>query len=317
MLSSAILASAIYVATKTDLLGSIATVRDLDPSMMAAACLATLAAVVNRGFLHHESRSLHGVEHDLGQEIRMSAASLALNKVVKSGGLAGLAFYIRCARRDGAAVGPVTRAFIVVGAAAHVALAGLAVTVLVVVPRDELPLAGAFSDMVVGGAGAIALAVVVGIFVTGVLTAPSRHGAFRVISGAVRLVLHAGANKLLGVCTLAAVLSAAGADVGFETVVLVYATALVSGALSIIPAGIGVVEASTVAVLTASGVDPSIAIVAMLAFRLFDLWIPVLVGWLLARRIDLDEHDLDATVPVSVELVADSIPSAPQPGLIT
>jgi uncharacterized membrane protein YbhN (UPF0104 family) len=195
VLSAAILASAIYVAVTTDLLGSIATVRDLDPAMMLLASVATFAAVVNRGFLHHQSRSLHGVEHALGQEIRMSAASLALNKVVKSGGLAGLAFYVRCARRDGAGVGPVTRAFVVVGAAAHVALAGLAVTVLLVVPRDELPLAGAFSDMVVGGVGAIALAIVVGVFLAGVLTAPSGHSALRVIGGAVRIVLHAGADE--------------------------------------------------------------------------------------------------------------------------
>lgn len=281
-----ILASATWVAVRTDLLGSLVAVRDLDPTMLAVAALATLAAVLNRGLLHHQSRSLHGVECSLGTEIRMSAASLALNKVVKSGGLAGLAYYLRRGRRDGASATAVTRAFVVVGAAAHVALAGLAVATLTVVPRDDVPVAGALSDMVVGTVGLVAFVMVAGVFLAGVLTSGSGHGAGRLAAGAAQIVLHAGVNKLLGVFTLAAVLAAASAPVSIETAVVVYATALVGGALSFVPGGVGVVEASMVAVLTASGVEPGAALVAVLTFRLFDLWIPVLVGWGLARGLE-------------------------------
>ena len=297
VVATGILLSAAWVAQRTDLVGSLAAVRNLDPAMLVVASLATVAGVVNRGFLHRESRALHGVEHPLRSEICMSATSLALNKVVKSGGLAGLAFYVRCARRDGAPVGAVTRAFITVGASAQLALAGLAVYALVLAPRDEVPVAGTLSDMVVGGVGAIALAIVVAVFVVSVTTSPSRLRAPGVAVAAVRMVLHAATNKLLGICTLAAVLAATDATVAFETVVLVYTTALVAGALSIVPAGVGAVEASMVAVLTASGVEPGPALVAVLAFRLFDLWLPVAIGWLLARRADveLDEDAVDAT----------------------
>lgn len=311
--SIAVLLCAVVAAVRTDLIGSLGAARDLDPMMMAVASLATLTAVVNRGFLNHQSRRLHGVHLPLGVEIKMSAAALALNKVVKSGGLAGLAFYIRRARADGAPAAAVTRAFVVVGAAAHVALAGLAVATLLIVPRGEVPVAGAFSDMAVGGAGTVAVAIVLGVFLTGVVTSRSGLGIGQVAAGALRIVLHAGANKLLGICTLAAVLAAAGADVAFTTVVLVYATALVSGALSIIPAGVGVVEASTVAVLTASGVEPGTALVAVLAFRLFDLWVPVAIGWFLARRIDIEPAAAGSTdlplvpVPLAVDVVPTTV----------
>lgn len=298
MVSVVVLGCALVAAVRTDLVGSLGAARELDPTMMVVASLATLTAVVNRGFLHRQSRRLHGVHQPLGVEIRMSAAALALNKVVKSGGLAGLAFYVRRARAEAAPVAAVTRAFVVVGAAAHVALAGLAVVALLIAPREDLPIAGAFSDMAVGGAGAAAFAVVTGVFLAGVITSRSGLGTAQVAAGALRIVLHAGVNKLLGICTLAAVLAASGAEVAFATVVLVYATALVSGALSILPAGVGVVEASTIAVLTASGVEPGTALVAVLAFRLFDLWIPVAVGWLLARRIDIEPRP----TPVSADL---------------
>lgn len=296
VLATGIVLSAAWVAQRTDLVGSLSAVRDLDPAMLVVASLATVAGVANRGFLHRESRALHGVEHPLRSEICMSAASLALNKVVKSGGLAGLAFYVRCARRDGAPVGAVTRAFVTVGASAQLALAGLAVCALMLAPRDEVPVAGTLSDMVVGGVGAIAFAIVATVFVVSVTTSPSRLGAPGVAAAAVRMVLHAGANKLLGICTLAAVLAATDAPVAFETAVLVYTTALVGGALSIVPAGVGVVEASMVAVLTASGVEPGPALVAVLAFRLFDLWLPVAIGWLLAQRADIElgEDAVDA-----------------------
>ena len=78
---------------------------------------------------------------------------LSRRTLLKMGGLAGLAFYIRRGRHDGASAAAVTRAFVVVGAAAHVALAGLAVVALSVAPREEIPVAGALSDMVVGVVG--------------------------------------------------------------------------------------------------------------------------------------------------------------------
>ena len=284
----AVVLSAGWLALRTDLRGSVSAVGDLEPAMLAIAALATAAAVINRGMLHHQSRSLHGVACGLGTEIRLSAASLALNKVVKSGGLAGLTLYVRQGRRDGASTAAVTRAFVVVGAAAYVALAGLAIATIALVPRDDVPVAGTLSDMAFGAMGAVAVAVVATVFVTGIITSGSTLGIGRRSTSASRIVVHAGLNKLLGVVTLAAVLAAADAPVGVEMAVLVYTTALVGGALSIVPAGLGVVEVSTVAVLTAAGVEPNTAVAAVLAFRLFDLWIPVAIGWAMAIGLDAE-----------------------------
>lgn len=54
---------------------------------------------------------------------------------------------------------------------------------------------------------------------------------------------------------------------------------------SLVPAGVGAVEASTSALLVAAGTSLGGTAVAVGRFRVFDVWIPVLVGALAARTL--------------------------------
>ena len=52
------------------------------------------------------------------------------------------------------------------------------------------------------------------------------------------------------------------------------------------PGGLGAIEAALVAGLTGVGMDPAIAVAAVLSYRLVTYWLPILPGWLSFRRLD-------------------------------
>jgi uncharacterized protein (TIRG00374 family) len=97
-------------------------------------------------------------------------------------------------------------------------------------------------------------------------------------------VLHALAAKLLGALTLVAAVAAVGLPVSFTTAIVIYATALAASFVTIVPGGLGSVEASTLALLIGAGATAGAAALAVALFRLFDLWLPVLTGAAVARR---------------------------------
>jgi undecaprenyl-diphosphatase len=60
----------------------------------------------------------------------------------------------------------------------------------------------------------------------------------------------------------------------------VYLGASVIAAAAPTPGGLGAMEAALVAGLTGVGMEPSIAVAAVLSYRLLTYWLPVLPGWL-------------------------------------
>jgi uncharacterized membrane protein YbhN (UPF0104 family) len=54
--------------------------------------------------------------------------------------------------------------------------------------------------------------------------------------------------------------------------------------VTIVPGGFGTVEASTAALLIGAGATAGAAAAAVALFRLFDLWVPVITGAVVARR---------------------------------
>ncbi len=66
---------------------------------------------------------------------------------------------------------------------------------------------------------------------------------------------------------------------GWGTLVAIYGTAQLAGAIPIIPGGAGQVEAALVVGLVATGTDESTAIAASVAFRLMSHWLVVPIGW--------------------------------------
>ena len=68
-------------------------------------------------------------------------------------------------------------------------------------------------------------------------------------------------------------------------IMLVYLTTSVIAVAAPTPGGLGAIEAATIAGLTATGIDASIAVPATLLFRLWTFWFPTLPGWLAFNRL--------------------------------
>ena len=86
------------------------------------------------------------------------------------------------------------------------------------------------------------------------------------------------AGKLIGVASLALVFAGFGIKVGLVATVLAYMLTLMAAMVGPLPGGIGVAEASLGGLLVARGVPAPTAAAAVMAFRLLDLWLPLLAG---------------------------------------
>ena len=94
-------------------------------------------------------------------------------------------------------------------------------------------------------------------------------------------------NWLLDYATLVVALVAVGADPRPSLILLAFAGAAVLGMIPITPGGLGFVEAGLVGMLTISGIPAADALLATLAYRLFQFWLPIpagMVAYVLFRR---------------------------------
>ena len=86
------------------------------------------------------------------------------------------------------------------------------------------------------------------------------------------------AGKLAGAALVMVGVHAAGGSVSLATGLSIYALATVAGSLSLVPVGIGVVELTMMHSFTGSGLSITQAAAALMIYRLFQLWIPMLAG---------------------------------------
>jgi uncharacterized membrane protein YbhN (UPF0104 family) len=266
----------------------------LDRSALLLAIGLTIVGVVNRGLQTRRAYAGAGLDIDTATATALAATAYCGNKVTKAGGIVGLATHLHDARRRSLDPTRTVAAYVVItmsgGAGAFVLAAG-------VLAMASLPsLIGA---VLIGA---------VGVAVTGRTlrsTAPrlfvarnakrvaNRFGtsvdvddvghACRSIGRArahlAWVVAHAVVGKLLGAVLLHVVLQGFGVtSLDVETTVRLYALALVAAALGPLPAGIGTTEASLAGLLVATNVDSTTAVAAAMAFRMFDLWLPVAIG---------------------------------------
>ncbi|WP_295997845.1 lysylphosphatidylglycerol synthase transmembrane domain-containing protein [Rugamonas sp.] len=101
----------------------------------------------------------------------------------------------------------------------------------------------------------------------------------RIVAGGFLLGLLSWALEGSGLLLLAQQLAPTVA-LGWGEAVSIYAIAIIVGALSFLPGGLGSTEAVMAALLSAHGYAPSDAIVITLLCRLVTLWLAVAVGWL-------------------------------------
>jgi undecaprenyl-diphosphatase len=85
---------------------------------------------------------------------------------------------------------------------------------------------------------------------------------------------------------LACAVAAFDGGVSFAQVGAVYLGASMIAAAAPTPGGLGAMEAALVAGLTGVGMDPAIAVAAVLSYRLVTFWLPILPGWLSFRLLE-------------------------------
>ena len=275
----------------------------------------SITAIANRGQLNRAAYRAAGMDIGSFAMTRTSAVGFAANKVVKSGGAAGLSVFVRDGRRQGLPSGKVAASCVLVACASFAALGVLlAATVILLAVAGRLTgwwmaAAAGFSlyGLAVVAAGLLAthsrpravrlvcrvqrgLARVRHRRSTAALAAaPSSTSAVDALFDALaqarrrprrtgRIIGHAIASKVLGASMLMAAAHAAGIPLSVATAVVIYATALAASFVSIVPGGVGVVEASTGAMLISNGAPVPAAVLAVAVFRILDLWLPVMAG---------------------------------------
>ncbi len=98
----------------------------------------------------------------------------------------------------------------------------------------------------------------------------------------IRLMLGAISALLLNLIYIVAFygsIKAFGGEISFATAAFVYLAGATIGQLAPVPGGIGAVEATLIAALTATGLPSGIALSGVLLYRIITFWLPVLPGW--------------------------------------
>jgi uncharacterized membrane protein YbhN (UPF0104 family) len=86
------------------------------------------------------------------------------------------------------------------------------------------------------------------------------------------------AAKLAGGALVMVGVQAAGGSISFIVALAIYTIATVAGSLSMLPVGLGVVELTMMHTLTGSGLTIAQGAAALMLYRLFQMWAPMLAG---------------------------------------
>ncbi len=246
--------------------------------------------------------------------------AVALNLVVKSGGLAGLALFALDGRRRGMPAGRVAGAYVLAAALADVAFVVTLSAAVVVVWVDGRLTRG---ELVATGVFLVFLSVRIAVVVAALRdrdrlrllwTLPARTWD-RLRRRSARVYDRATADELFDAVTLArsrpgaalpglgyavcidllgaAMLWAALAAVGGGNrpvlALVAYALSALFGVVSVLPGGLGFVEVGTAVVLVSFGVPVGLAAAAVVLFRVWDCWLPAAVGgvagWWVRHRV--------------------------------
>ncbi len=327
----AVIAGAIaFAAADSSIAGTIVSGFDrMSPLPLLAGIGLSVAAIVNRGLLAWTAHRAVGLAVEPVAMTGTATVGFAANKILRSGGASGLTVFVRRGNRMGLAAGRVSGAYALASFASFAAL-GILMSGTVGVLALTGRLAGWWMAAAIGFAvySALLCAVVITVVRSQALTRRLFGAAWRLKgrltrSGsvdttesawrsadelhdsittarqqprAVRKVLgYAILSKVLGAMALFAAAAAAGVHLTVVTAMILYATALATSLVTIVPGGVGPVEASTAAMLVSLGAALPAAALTVALFRIFDMWLPVAAGGYLGRhelhRTDTREPD--------------------------
>lgn len=298
----ALLAIAGIIWRRAEMIDAARTIRDVDPRSVLAATMLLTLGLLNRGALHCAAHGALGMTVGLGSMVRLGAAVAAVNKVVRSGGAIGVALFVGDGYRHGRPADRVVVAYLLSSLASQLALAALLGPAVLIAHHT-----GQISDIwLVGGIGVLVYTLILLAAAFGAARSTAVLGRLNRLVRRVdasdhetsqtheplnlaalirqhpaqmgRLVLHGLLDKLVGLATLTVTLVGLGATFEPDVSLVAYCVALVSSMVALVPAGIGAVEVSLGAALASADVPTPVINSGVLAFRFFDLWMPVLVG---------------------------------------
>ncbi|MDQ1432514.1 MAG: hypothetical protein QOF40_3116 [Actinomycetota bacterium] len=296
----------------SELLAAVGSVASLGPEILPIGLGLVALGVLTRGIQARQGFRLVGIPTALVPMVELSASSYATNKVVKACGAAGLVPFLAEGRRRGHNRAKVIAGYMSVKLAETISLC-LLIAVVVVASIATGALHGA---VLYGALASLAYALVVSVALAVVASSRSAADATeklaRRVTARIRALLHRPAaepgpsaghelvdavtrlrsdpisgmpllvsavvGKVVGGACLALVLFGFGTGIGLPTIALFYTLTLMAAMIGPLPGGIGVAEASLGALLVARGVPAPTAAAAVIAFRLLDLWLPLLAG---------------------------------------
>jgi uncharacterized membrane protein YbhN (UPF0104 family) len=304
-----VVATAVFlVANRHDIPRSARAVRSADAWWLSVALLLSLALVCAHGLARRAAMGVFGVHLAPARALVAGAVAHSLNIVAKSGGMAGSTVYREEARRSHQPPGLATGGYILAVVLGDASFALVLVASLGVLVSDGRFTAG---DAAAAGAFTVYLA----ILVSAVVASARSRGAIRTLHAIPARLRrrepdHTGADELFDAIQQvrrrpAAVLPALGwmlllellgigivwsclASYGQRTSITVplvgYGISVLFSIIGVLPAGLGFAEASLGAVLVSFEVPGATAAVVVLSYRLFETWLPLALGLVLARR---------------------------------
>ncbi|MCZ2108597.1 MAG: flippase-like domain-containing protein [Dehalococcoidia bacterium] len=278
--------------------------------------------LLNMAAFHRATYRAVGLDIPFHSMAWLTAGSTFVNMVAKSGGMGGIALFIQDANRRGQPRGLVITSYLLAGQLGHLAFALTLLIALVVVWLDGqltgIDVAASAIFAIYVGVQGVAFAVgirsraalrtlhrippearwrVMRAFGRGAANRPEPDdsGADELFEAIHLLInqprrmivpaVHALLVEVLGVATIWTVLAMFGEWTSMQAPVVAYALSVLFSIIGVLPAGIGFAEASLGATFTAYGVPGATAAVAVITYRLFEVWVPFAIGGYAAQQL--------------------------------
>jgi uncharacterized membrane protein YbhN (UPF0104 family) len=298
---------AFLIANRRDIPRAARAVRAAHGWWLGVALLLSVAYLCVHGLARQAAVSIFGLRLTTKQALISGAVAHSINIVAKSGGMAGSAVYREEARRNRQPPGLAMGGYILAVVLGDVSFALVLLGGLGVLVAD-----GRFTT---GDAIATAVFAVYLMVITAAVVASARsRAAIRALHAIPARVLrrapdHTGADELfdaiqqvrrrpvtvlpalgwmlllevLGISIIWCCLAAYGERTSITVPLVGYGISVLFSIVGVLPAGIGFAEASLGAVLVSFDVPGATAAVVVLSYRVFETWLPLVVGLVLAR----------------------------------
>jgi len=288
------------------------------PAFVALALMLCALGLLNQAAMHHATQRAMGLRAPFAATLRAATAAQFLNLVAKSGGMAGAGAFLRDrpegAGRNRVIVAYLLAT--VVGHVSFAVVLGVSLVMIWEdgkLTRADMVASIAFAAIMAGAVAGLVAGMHSRQALRRVHALPRRlaqraraligrprpgpgpadqaaeqdeaddlYDAVQVIVRRPRAAApaagHAFGVEALGAGLLWSVLRAVGEHPAWTLALVAYAVSVLFGVVGFLPGGVGFVEAGLGAVLVSYGVTGPVAAAAVVLYRLFELWIPVVVG---------------------------------------